>query len=200
MATHASKVLNILEKLANKTKKVMKMPGISALIEKGMRPEDVQDLTTNPIAKARVNRAFRGLGYSDADMAGLIGPSNVMSPEDVDMLLDESRSFMKMWDWMKDPMKREPGDEIKPGDEIEMKSLLASDENDAKHRKPKKPTTVSDRHTKGLTSERMTSNLKNHGTVFNLADDGADLLNADVTDGDLEVSESDLEDFEDERQ
>jgi hypothetical protein len=63
----------------------------------------------------------------------------------------------------------------------------------------------SDRHTKGLTSDKMVSNLKNHGTVFNLSDDGQaadDLLNADV--GGLEVSEkdlgSDLQDFEDERE
>ena len=63
----------------------------------------------------------------------------------------------------------------------------------------------SDRHTKGLTSDKMVSNLKNHGTVFNLSDDGQaadDMLDAEV--GDLEVSEkdlgSDLQDFEDERE
>jgi hypothetical protein len=63
----------------------------------------------------------------------------------------------------------------------------------------------SDHHTKGLTSNKMVSNLKNHGTVFNLDDDGQaadDFLNADV--GGLEVSEkdlgSDLQDFEDERE
>lgn len=73
-----------------------------------------------------------------------------------------------------------------------------SDENDAKNKKP-------DHHTNGLTSEKMLSNLKNHGTVFNLSDDGQaadDMLNAEV--GDLEVSEkdleSDLQDFEDERE
>ena len=62
-----------------------------------------------------------------------------------------------------------------------------------------------DRHTKGLTSDKMVNNLKNHGTVFNLSDDGQaadDMLNAEV--GDLEVSEkdlgSDLQDFEDERE
>lgn len=79
-----------------------------------------------------------------------------------------------------------------------------SDENDVRNKKPKNPAAISDRHTKGLTSDKMLSNLKNHGTVFNLSDDGQaadDLLNAEV--GDLEVSEkdlgSDLQDFEDER-
>jgi hypothetical protein len=69
----------------------------------------------------------------------------------------------------------------------------------------KMATPKPDRHTKGLTSDKMVSNLKNHGTVFNLSDDGQaadDMLNAEV--GDLEVSEkdlgSDLQDFEDERE
>ncbi len=68
-----------------------------------------------------------------------------------------------------------------------------------------KIATETDSHTKGLTSDKMVANLKNHGTVFNLSDDGQaadDMLNAEV--GDLEVSEkdlgSDLQDFEDERE
>lgn len=58
-------------------------------------------------------------------------------------------------------------------------------------------------HTKGLTSERMIENLKHHGTVFNLADDNSinDLLNAEIGEKELEVSDKDAEgdlDFEDE--
>jgi len=65
------------------------------------------------------------------------------------------------------------------------------------------PRKVSDRHTKGLTPERMVKNLKNHGHPMNLSDDGVDdLLNADVEDT-LEVSDGDvgveLHDFEEER-
>lgn len=81
--------------------------------------------------------------------------------------------------------------------QIISKIAQQTDENNAKH----KP----DHHTKGLTSDKMVSNLKNHGTVFNLSDDSQaadDFLNAEV--GDLEVSEkdlgSDLQDFEDERE
>ena len=68
---------------------------------------------------------------------------------------------------------------------------IACDEHDAKGpHKPKNPTNVSDRHTKGLTSEKMVNNLSHHGTVFNMADDGAadDLLNADLAEEPLEVS------------
>lgn len=60
-----------------------------------------------------------------------------------------------------------------------------------------------DRHTKGLTPERMVKNLKNHGHPMNLSNDGVDdLLDADVEDT-LEVSDGDisteLHDFEEER-
>jgi hypothetical protein len=81
---------------------------------------------------------------------------------------------------------------------------IGQDEQDAKGkpRKPKNPTTVSDPHTKGLTPERMVENLKHHGIVFNMADDGKadDMLEADVPEEQLEVTEPHhLEkDFEDE--
>ena len=56
---------------------------------------------------------------------------------------------------------------------------------------PKNPANVSDRHTKGLTSEKMVANLKDHGSMFNMVDDGAadDLLNIDIDDKGLEVAE-----------
>lgn len=41
---------------------------------------------------------------------------------------------------------------------------------EASKRRPKNPTKVSDRHTKNLTSKKMIKNLKDHGTVFNMAD------------------------------
>lgn len=82
---------------------------------------------------------------------------------------------------------------------------IAEDEHEAKNRpnKPKNPTTISDSHTKGLTPERMVENLKNHGIVFNMADDGAaadDLLDLDIDDKALEITDgaSYQKDFEDE--
>lgn len=57
-----------------------------------------------------------------------------------------------------------------------------------------------DRHTKNLTSEKMMSNLKDHGTVFNLSDDGQ-MGNLNVGEDALEVSDNlltNLHDFEDE--
>lgn len=79
------------------------------------------------------------------------------------------------------------------------------DEQEArgKPHKPKNPAKVSDPHTKGLTPERMVENLKHHGIVFNLADDGkADtMLDVELSDdNDLEVVEGDPSEksFEDE--
>jgi hypothetical protein len=62
----------------------------------------------------------------------------------------------------------------------------------------------SDRHTNGLTPEKMVNNLKDHGHPMNLSDDGEanNLLDVDVEDT-LEVSDGDmgieLHDFEEER-
>jgi hypothetical protein len=105
-------------------------------------------------------------------MAKLLGHQNVLNMKETDELLDPERSFGKMWEWMQDPHKSE-GDTINPGQDIEFKSI------------------ADDKHTKGLTSEKMLENLKNHGMVFNMADDGADLLNADIADEPLEVIEGD---------
>lgn len=79
------------------------------------------------------------------------------------------------------------------------------DEQDArgKPRKPKNPTKVHDPHTSGLTPERMVENLKHHGIVFNMADDGkADtMLDVELSDdNNLEVVDGDPSEktFEDE--
>lgn len=60
-----------------------------------------------------------------------------------------------------------------------------------------------DPHTKGLTPDKMVKNLLNHGTEFNMTDDNDndDLLNLDLGDDELQVSDLELlpeMDFEDE--
>lgn len=68
---------------------------------------------------------------------------------------------------------------------------IATDENEVKSKK------INDKHTKGLSSEKMVKNLLDHGTVFNMADD----LNLEFDDSELEGDKSDKEDlvdFEDE--
>jgi len=65
-------------------------------------------------------------------------------------------------------------------------------------KRPKDPRTVSDRHTKGLTSEQAIKNLKNHGTMFNMADVSSadDILNTEII-LDEEFSDGFDDDFED---
>lgn len=63
------------------------------------------------------------------------------------------------------------------------------------------PLNISDPHTKGLTPDKMVKNLLDHGTEFNMADDGNSLLDLDINDADLEVLEEEVlsdMDFEDE--
>ena len=74
---------------------------------------------------------------------------------------------------------------------------IAADEQDAK-----KKVNI-DKHTSGLTPDKMVENLKNHGIVFNLSDDGFsadDMLDLDIGENQLEVGEgaSYQKDFEDE--
>lgn len=196
MKVQADKVLRILAKMVDMTR-AQEMPTIKALLEAGMLPSDVQEISTNPIAKARINKAYRSLGFSDKEIASFIGHHNLMNEKDVEELTDKDRAFGKMWDWMQDPVAVPASSRLQSGDEFNISSV-ANDENDAKKKV--------DRHTKGLTSEKMIKNLKNHGTVFNLTDDGNaadDMLNLEVGDDGLEVSEKDqnpdLGDFEDER-
>ena len=77
---------------------------------------------------------------------------------------------------------KEPHGEDKEDEKIEFKSQMKGDEHDAQ-RKPKNPTKVHDPHSHGLTPEKMVENLKHHGIVFNMADDGKanDLLDADIS-------------------
>lgn len=96
-----------------------------------------------------------------------------------------------------------PQQDLSPGKDLTFKSMaqMIADEADARKHKIPSTSKLNDPHIKNLTPEKMISNLKNHGTVFNMSDDGNDdLLNAEVTD-ELDVSEADAipeMDFEDE--
>lgn len=191
MNVQADRILDILSKIATMGKAVM--PPLNELLNAGMQKSDIEELYKgSPVAKARINKAFRQLGYSDKDIVELIGKNNFMSQKDSEDLTDEERSFGKMWEWLQNPKAVDSNAPFKAGDEFNIQSI-AEDEMSAV-----------DKAVKGLNSNKMVQNLKNHGTVFNMADDNAsdDLLNLDVGDDGLEVSSEDgsesVEDFEDE--
>jgi hypothetical protein len=92
-------------------------------------------------------------------------------------------------------------------------SLLKSEAQKTSKFQTPSTSKLNDPHIKGLTPEKQIENLKHHGTVFNMKDEGAptkkapahkaddDFLDADVVSDELEVSDADsnLEmDFEDE--
>lgn len=147
-------------------------------------------LAGDPVATAKVNANLRDAGKNDAEIIAEIGFKNFMSEREVRKVLSSPALDIIPKVYKKESPKAEIIEKLEPY-ELELSA----------NTKPRNPTKISDRHTKGLTSEKMVNNLKHHGTVFNMADDGfKDVLNADIDDN-LNVSEDDLMqigDFEDE--
>jgi hypothetical protein len=77
---------------------------------------------------------------------------------------------------------------------------IGTDQQDAqgKSKKPKDPRKIHDPHIP-RSSEEEVRNYQQHGWAFNMADDGQDLLDADINDADLEVEDPQTDkDFEEE--
>jgi hypothetical protein len=147
-------------------------------------------LKGDPVATAKVNANLRDSGKNDAEIIAEIGFKNFMPEREVKKHLTTPALDVVPKVYKKEFPETEIIEKLEPY-ELEI----------AANTKPRNPAKISDRHTKGLTSEKMVNNLKHHGTVFNMADDAFnDVLNADIDD-DLVVSENDLMqigDFEDE--
>lgn len=211
-------LVKIAEEVSRKSKPVSQMPAMHLLMEKGLTQKDLVEFAKgSPIAKAKINHILRGLGHSDQEIGSFIGQHNVVPAEEAADLAPRG-GLDKIWDMIQNPKLTRP-QELAPGDMIGMKSVLkdtvaqSADSADAKHKSKKDtahphkfqtPSTskINDPHIKNLTPDKMIANLKHHGTVFNMSDDGADehLLDTEVAD-ELEVSDADsnLEmDFEDE--
>lgn len=192
MRARADQVLALLEKLAqtNDARNVQKLPSTKALMEAGLTQRDMHEFAKgSPIAKAKFNLVLRSLGMSDSEIAQIIGKHNVMSEDDAKQVMDPNRSFTKLWEWMQDPAKPvdpanpQPGETIElrslpmtgPGDTVSFKSMkepLPSGKDDLTFKSiAQKKSSLTDRHTKGLTPEKEVENLKHHGTPFNMSDD-----------------------------
>lgn len=198
LSAKSDQVLRILLKIASdendvkKSRPVQKLPSINKLFEHGLSPKDLEKAHSGDSrAIAKVNVALRKAGYSDEECLAFLGEKNFLPLETAERWAKED-PIGTFQGWMTDVLNPSPA----PGDFIEMKSLdsgnkedpskaeeilfksLAqelglSDDNNAQQKphKPKNPTNVSDRHTKGLTSEKMVENMKGHGSWFNAADD-----------------------------
>lgn len=202
------------------------------LLELGVTPDDIlkmlrKDNQTIAKVNAHLIRRLAGNGLSGPEIKQkikqLLGSKYVMTVEEIRGWLTPKKSKQDLLDEIArskglTPAKRDvkPGDilpittreldlgptvspkkDLKPGDVISLRT--ASDVQQAKD-----PRKISDKHTKNLTPEKMIANLKHHGTVFNMADDGADTAKSKPDSDDCEandgVEELDLEEptFEEE--
>jgi hypothetical protein len=200
-------------------------------MEAGLTQRDMHEFAKgSPIAKAKFNLILRGLGYSDHQIGRFIGPTNVMSEDDAKQVMDPNRSFSKIYDWMSNPTTPVDPSNLQPGEEFEGKSLLRPQYDEKLPKGPDELVFKSiaqkksspDHHTKGLTPDKEVENLKHHGTVFNMAEDGGidpefaellgspnfdvgasddELMGMEIGEDTLEVFDNDsaIEDFEDER-
>jgi hypothetical protein len=182
----ADQVLQVLEGISKQAvpySKAEKVPAPEELMAAGITQRDMQGLAKGDKSSvAKFNIVLRQMGISDHAMGQLIGPTNVMSEEDARKVINPNLAFSKVWEMQ----------------------AVGQDVMQAKHKQPSRPDKIHDPHTKGLTPDKEVENLKHHGIVFNMADDGAAedaLMNMEVQDDALEVSDQDvpLADFEDER-
>lgn len=204
MTAKADQVLAILAKIATHGTHVRQMPNMKALMQAGVTIEDIKASGLgDPMARARLNLALRRLNLSDKEIGEFVGHKNLMTEQEAKTLLDPERAYGKINEWFKDPAQPVDPTDLKPNEAIEFNSMTHS--NNAGPAKPNeivfKSLLATDSHSNGLTSEKMVANLKNHGTVFNMADDGKadDFLDLDINDAAMEVFDEAPEDktFED---
>lgn len=122
--TKADQLLRILGKIAMDTK-VKSMPSLQAFLDHGVTPEDFKGLSQgDAFAKARVNTAFRKMGYTDREIASFIGPQNMMDEKESEKLLNPEGFYNKLLDWIQNPKEVSPASkEMRPGDEFSISSL-----------------------------------------------------------------------------
>ncbi len=195
MTVHADNILDILTKIAIRHSNVTKMPALQVLFDAGVTQEDFKNFGKGqPFAKIKINQALKKAGLTEDQIAEIIGKENVITDKDIEEY-GPSSSLGRILRMIEEPEGPVPeSKELHPGEEVKIESLAFQ------HKHPKDPRKISDRHTKGLTPEKQVKNLLDHGTQFNLADDGNDLLNLEINDG-LEVTEDKTNpemDFEDE--
>jgi hypothetical protein len=203
LTAQADRILAVLEKIA--VGKVDLTPMIHALKAAGidvMSPGYLESLTKNSAKRARFNLALYNAGFIYDDIRSFVGDRIAMSPDD---------KHLEMWtsvlDTNKSPVKKHERfvpETIKDFDHhIDVEEV--SDINDAKKHK-----TLKDPHSHKLTIQKMIANLKNRGTMFNMADDNdiedgnenhlMDLINQELEKSDQNNAEGSDKDpvFEDE--
>jgi hypothetical protein len=209
LTKQADQLTHVLYKIAqtHKTKPTQKFPSMQSLMHAGLTQRDLQEFARgNSFAKAKFNQVLRHMGMSEHEIGRILGTSNVMSEEKAKEILNPN-SF-QMTSLLREPTAPQEGVQ-----QLQFNSLAQ---------------VKSDPATKGLTTEKQVSNLKEYGIPLNVpkrkdklsADDfdadfaglldaptfdidasDDELMGMEVKEDSLEVFDSDgaMSDFEDER-
>lgn len=173
LQARANDILNILFKIAQqevKKNSVQKMPPIASLMEAGFTQRDLHEFSKgNPIARAKLNLILRDLGISNAHVAKFLG-HNFLTEEEAKTLLDPNRSFGKINEWISNPNSPTDPNNVQPGETLEISGLSEKSNPLQDSDEVLKFKSIAKKN-KNLSSEKMVKNLKEHGTVFNMADD-----------------------------
>lgn len=168
MTSVADKLLDLLYKIAAHSN-VRTMPGVEQLMHMGMTPNDIRKASKGDIyAKYKLNSILRSLNYEQKDIVSFLGKTYLSDDQMIEVksridahdesanvinnLLDQTLTPEKLA-----PVKRNVSD-IKLPESAKLPETI-------------RMTRASDRHTHKLTPEQMIKNLKDHSTVFNMADD-----------------------------
>lgn len=186
LSAHADRIVNLLEKVSQM--KVKHHSLLDKLSDAGINifdPEYV-GFKTDKKSKIRLNNELYGVGATEHEIEALIGKENTMSKLDVDKWasiygIKSKHHKPKVEVSKKVDVKKPEVYELEIDEPVSLpiEEEMGTPKNpyvieaQSKHKKPKDPRKISDRHTSNLTSEKMLKNLKHHGTVFNMADDGA---------------------------
>lgn len=189
----ADEVLKLLQKLAKGPIKTAnpKVHSLKQLMDAGVSQRDLRDFARGePRAVAKLNLVLRRLGMSEHEIVKFLGHGHMMSEEKAHETLNPNQpgstlEFESMGPATSGTM---PVGDVEP-QILEFKSIAAP-------KKPGRPGRVNDPHVKGLTSKKEIENLKNHGTVFNMADDNCAVdISLPIETDNLGVSDADINDL-----
>ncbi len=194
LTAYADRIINLLEKIAQMRAKQHSL--LDKLNEVGVdifSPE-YSEFKTDKKAKIRLNHALYGIGATENQIEDFIGKEYVMSKLDV----DKWASIYGIKSHHKPKVDVKKMVDLSKKTEPEAYEILIDEDNGLGQSinlsQASDPRKIKDRHTQNLTSEKMLKNLQHHGTVFNMADDGADKNSAK----DLEKEESEVVNLQDE--
>lgn len=164
MTAKADKLLNLLYKIGTHSN-VRTMPSVDKLMQLGMTLHDIRAAAQgNIFAKYKLNSILRSLNYEQKDIASFLGKTYLSDEQMI-----EVKSRIDSHDESANVINNLLEQTLTPEKVAPIKTNLSD------IKLPELPKEIvmsraSDRHTNKLTSDKMIKNLKDHGTVFNMAD------------------------------